>query len=404
MNILLGISGGIAAYKCPELVRRIKDQGADVRVVLSTGARQFVTPVALQAVSGHPVRSDLWDESAEAAMSHIELARWADRILIAPATANCIAALAGGHAHDLLTTVCLASEAPVSVAPAMNRQMWAHAATEANVATLAARGVDIIGPGSGDQACGEVGAGRMLEPLEIAQSITFKAPRLFSGEVVAITAGPTREPLDPVRYLTNRSSGKMGYAMAQAFAEAGASVRLISGPVALTPPPGCELIKADTANEMLSESLNAVRGAAIFVGAAAIADYVPTEVSRQKMKKDGDTLQLNLVKAPDTLASVAALESRPFCVGFAAETNDVETYARGKLQRKKLDMIIANRVGGGLAFDTDDNEVAAYWADGNQKFERTNKLVLARQLVALIAARAGLTDNNKVASIKGRSA
>ncbi len=404
MNILLGISGGIAAYKCPELVRRLKERGADVRVILTTGAKEFVTPVALQAVSGQPVRSDLWDASAEAAMSHIELARWADRILVAPATANILAALATGSAHDLLTTVCLASEAPVSVAPAMNRQMWAHAATQANVSTLRSRSVEILGPGVGDQACGEVGAGRMLEPIELAEAMTYVGPRLFEGETVVITAGPTREPLDPVRCLTNRSSGKMGYALARAFAEAGASVRLISGPVDLPPPAGCDVIPAHTAADMLRESLAAVRGASVFVGSAAIADYVPAAYSDKKIKKGADTQQLDLVRAPDTLASIAALNPAPFTVGFAAETNDVRDYALAKLKRKKLDMIIANQVGDGMGFDTPDNEVTVYWGDGEQAFPRTEKLALARELVALIASRFPASSGDNVAPLKGRSA
>ncbi len=404
MNILLGISGGIAAYKCPELVRRLKDRGADVRVVITAGASQFVTPVALQAVSTHPVRSDLWDETAEAAMSHIELARWADRILIAPATANCISALAHGSAHDLLSTVCLASEAPLFVAPAMNRQMWAHPATQENVATLRARGTTILGPGSGDQACGEVGAGRMLEPMELATELTRSRPQVLAGQTVVITAGPTREPIDPVRYITNRSSGKMGYALAAACLEAGARVRLITGPVAITPPAGAEVLPASTAADMLATALEAVRGADVFIGAAAIADYAPATFSQQKMKKSSDSMQLDLVKAPDTLATVAALEKPPFMVGFAAETSDVKKYALGKLERKRLDMIIANQVGDGMAFDTHDNTVTVYWRDGEQGFPCMDKCELARELVRLIAERRSVEVGDNVTRLEGHSA
>lgn len=402
MKVLLGITGGIAAYKCPDLVRRLIDQGAQVRVVLSHGARQFVTPIALQAVSGHPVRSDLWDEEAEAAMSHIELARWADKILIAPATANIIAELAHGHANDLLTTVCLATEAPIELAPAMNRLMWANPATQANVALLTDRGMTIHGPAAGEQACGETGTGRMLEPMELAEAVCTTVSSVFDGQTVVISAGPTREPLDPVRYLTNRSSGKMGYALARAFREAGATVKLVSGPVNLAVPTGVEHRCVETAAEMLNTVLDAVTDADVFIGAAAIADYSPVNCCEQKIKKSEATMSLDMVKAPDTLASVAALPDAPFTVGFAAETNDVREYALGKLERKKLKMIVANRVGKGLGFDAADNKVCVYWSGGEQSFPRMNKLLLARELVQLIAVRyREVVGLDKITPIKG---
>ncbi len=386
-KILLGVTGGIAAYKSPILVRRLIERGAEVRVVMTEGAKAFITPLTLQAVSGNEVRDGLWDEGAEAAMSHIELARWADHILIAPATANCLAGLVHGAADNLLNTLCLASTAPLTVAPAMNRQMWADAATQANIDILRARGVRFIGPAEGDQACGETGPGRMEEPEAIAEEFFNQTQALFDGEKVVISAGPTREPLDPVRYITNRSSGRMGYAMAQAFKEAGAAVTLVSGPVNIAAPADVAIKHVETANQMLAAVTEEMTDTAIFVGAAAIADYSPAEFSNQKIKKSDDSMVLKMVKAPDTLASVAAAPDAPFTVGFAAETNDVREYALKKLEKKKLNMIIANQVGKDLGFDCSDNQVCVYWRDGHESFPKQNKLPLARELVALIAER-----------------
>lgn len=391
-RILLGVTGGIAAYKSPDLVRRLRERGAEVQVVMTEGARQFVTPLTFQAVSGREVRDSLWDASAEAAMGHIELARWADAVLIAPATAEFIAKLAQGRADDLLTTLCLATASPVSVAPAMNQQMWANEATQANISTLRGRGVVVLGPGSGDQACGETGEGRMLEPAELAAAVleSLSGARPLAGCKVVVTAGPTRERIDPVRFISNRSSGKMGYAVAQAAREAGAEVILVSGPVALPAPAGVTRVNVESARQMLAAVQSALEGADIYIGAAAIADYEPASVSAQKIKKSSDTMTLSLVKAPDILASVAALERRPFVVGFAAETQDVEQNARAKLEGKRLDMIAANRVGDGIAFDQDENSLLLLWQGGREELATCGKLELARKLVARIAAaRAG---------------
>ena len=387
-RILLGVTGGIAAYKSPDLVRRLRERGAEVQVVMTEGARQFVTPLTFQAVSGRDVRDSLWDANAEAAMGHIELARWADAVLIAPATAEFIAKLAQGRADDLLTTLCLATASPVSVAPAMNQQMWANEATQANISTLRGRGVVVLGPGSGDQACGEVGEGRMLEPAELAAAVleSLSGARPLAGCKVVVTAGPTRERIDPVRFISNRSSGKMGYAVAQAAREAGAEVVLVSGPVALPAPAGVTRVNVESARQMLAAVQSALEGADIYIGAAAIADYEPASVSAQKIKKSSDTMTLSLVKAPDILASVAALERRPFVVGFAAETQDVEQNARAKLEGKRLDMIAANRVGDGIAFDQDENSLLLMWQGGREELATCGKLELARKLVARIAA------------------
>ncbi|HSF79091.1 MAG TPA: bifunctional phosphopantothenoylcysteine decarboxylase/phosphopantothenate--cysteine ligase CoaBC [Steroidobacteraceae bacterium] len=387
-RILLGVTGGIAAYKSPDLVRRLRERGAEVQVVMTEGARQFVTPLTFQAVSGREVRDSLWDANAEAAMGHIELARWADAVLIAPATAEFIAKLAQGRADDLLTTLCLATASPVSVAPAMNQQMWANAATQSNISTLRGRGVVVLGPGSGDQACGETGEGRMLEPEELAVAVleSLSGARPLAGCKVVVTAGPTRERIDPVRFISNRSSGKMGYAVAQAAREAGAEVILVSGPVALAAPAGVTRVNVESAREMLAAVQSALEGADIYIGAAAIADYEPASVSAQKIKKSSDTMTLSLVKAPDILASVAALERRPFVVGFAAETQDVEQNARAKLEGKRLDMIAANRVGDGIAFDQDENSLLLLWQGGREELATCGKLELARKLVARIAA------------------
>jgi len=387
-RVLLGVTGGIAAYKAPDLVRRLRDRGADVRVVMTASATRFVTPLTFQAVSGHEVRSELWDPAAEAAMGHIELARWADLVLIAPATADFLARLAGGHADDLLTTLCVATAAPIHAAPAMNRQMWASAATRANVATLRERGVVLHGPGSGDQACGEVGEGRMLEPLEIVAALEAAAPAgRLAGCRWVITAGPTREPLDPVRYLTNRSSGKMGYAVAAAAARAGAEVVLVTGPVSLEPPAGVEVVRVETAREMREAVFAALPGADTFVAAAAVADYRPNAVADRKIKKSDAALSVDLVPNPDILAEVAAAPDRPLVVGFAAETNDVEANALKKLEAKGLDLIAANRVGADCGFDADDNALVVFSPEGRVDLGHGAKADLAARLVDLIAGR-----------------
>ena len=390
-RVLLGVTGGIAAYKAPDLVRRLREQGAEVRVVLTAGAERFVTPLTFQAVSGHPVRGSLWDASAEAAMSHIELARWADVVLVAPATADFIARLAAGMADDLLATVCLATEAPVAVAPAMNRLMWAHAATRDNVRVLASRGVTVLGPGDGNQACGETGEGRMLEPAEIAAGLPVAGggdTGILAGQRVVVTAGPTREALDPVRYLTNRSSGKMGYAVAAAAARAGADVVLVSGPVDLPPPAGVRVVPVDTAAAMRAAVQAALPGAAVFVAAAAVADYRPAEPAPQKIKKGAAEMALRLVRNPDILAEVAAASPRPFVVGFAAETESVEANARAKLEGKRLDLIAANRVGADCGFDREDNALLVLWpGGGRQDLGSGSKAALADRLVGLIAER-----------------
>lgn len=387
-RILLGVTGGIAAYKSPEVVRRLRDRGAEVQVVMTPSAREFVTPLTFQAVSGREVRESLWDAAAEAAMGHIELARWAEAVLIAPATAEFLARLTHGRADDLLATLCLATTAPVFVAPAMNRAMWANPATQANVRTLHGRGITVLGPARGEQACGEVGEGRMLEPAEIAARLMESMPgeRPLAGSRVVVSAGPTRERIDPVRYITNRSSGKMGYAVAQAAREAAADVVLVSGPVALPPPPGVQLIQVESASQMHAAVLQAVQGADVYIGAAAVADYVPGVVHPHKLKKVADTLTLELVRAPDILADVAALRPRPLVVGFAAETEQLEAHARAKLERKQLDLIAANLVGDEAGFDRDDNALLLLWPGGQERLALDSKLALARQLVARIAA------------------
>lgn len=384
-QILLGVTGGIASYKSPDLTRRLIERGATVQVVMTGGARQFVTPLTFQAVSGRIVRTDLWDEEAEAAMGHIELARWAEKILIAPASADFIARFAAGMGDDLLSTVCLASDAPVSLAPAMNRQMWQSAAVQENIRTLRDRGVEILGPGEGDQACGEVGAGRMLEPLQLAE-LMMRAPEgPLSGKHVVITAGPTREPVDPVRFISNRSSGKMGYALAVAARKAGARVTLVSGPVTLAAPAGIDRVSVETALQMASAVTEVIDGADIFISAAAVSDYRPAEPATAKIKKHKDELNMALVRCPDILAGVAAREDAPFTVGFAAETHRVREHALGKLSAKQLHMIIANKVGEKLAFDQDDNAATVYWSDGELAFPRQAKTTLATGLIDCIA-------------------
>lgn len=397
MNIVLGITGGIAAYKTPELVRRLRERGADVQIVMTASAEEFVTPTSLQAVSGRPIRTNLWDKEAEAAMSHIELARWADLVLIAPATAEIMARLASGGAPDLLTTLCLATEAPIAIAPAMNRVMWANPAVQANRDKLVERGMRILGPDVGSQACGEEGAGRMLDPDDIAAAVcdpefartVIDGP--LAGTSVLVTAGPTREPIDPVRYITNRSSGKMGYAIAAAARALGARVTLVSGPVVLEEPRGVDVHKVETAEEMYAATHERIADTDIFIAAAAVSDYRARDRAEQKIKKTNDTMSIDLVRSPDILVSVAALDVAPFTVGFAAETENVRDYALGKLENKKLDMIIANRVGSDCGFDYDDNAAEALWSGGERKFPQMPKTELAHELVTLIAERFALT-------------
>jgi phosphopantothenoylcysteine decarboxylase / phosphopantothenate---cysteine ligase len=395
-RLLLGVTGGIAAYKAPDLVRRLREQGADVRVVLTESAARLVGPVTFQAVSGHPVRTSLWDEAAEAAMGHIELARWADLVLVAPATADFLARLAAGMADDLLATLCLATDAPIALAPAMNRLMWSHPATRDNTARLAARGVRVLGPAAGDQACGETGEGRMLDPLEIVAALAdvlpadkgmARQPGALAGRKVVVTAGPTREALDPVRYLTNRSSGKMGYAVGAAAARAGARVLLVSGPVDLPDPAGVRVVRVETAEQMRAAVLAEVQAADLFIAAAAVADYRPASPEPQKIKKRADEMKLELVRNPDILAEVAAGAPRPFVVGFAAETDNVEGNARLKLEGKRLDMIAANRVGTDCGFDREDNALLVLWPGGRLDLGSGSKTRLAERLVALIAER-----------------
>lgn len=387
-NILLGVSAGIAAYKSCELVRLLTGAGARVRVVMTPRATEFVAPLTFQALSGHPVRTAVFDAEAEAGMDHISLARWADAILVAPATADVMARLAHGMADDLLSTLCLATEAPVCLAPAMNRAMWGHVATRENARLLASRGVHLFGPGTGGQACGEIGAGRMLEPAELLQSLQslFEAPRL-AGRHVLVTAGPTREPVDPVRYITNRSSGRMGHAVAAAAALAGARVTLVSGPVTLEAPAGVERLMVETAAQMQETVMAHLPGADIFIATAAVADYRVAQPAQQKIKKQGDTLDLQLVKNPDILAQVSGSADRPFSVGFAAETDSLEQHARAKLEKKRLDMIAANDVSGGQGFDVDDNALRVFWRDGDCSLPRQSKVTLARALVQVIADR-----------------
>jgi len=388
LRVLLGVSGGIAAYKACELVRRLRDVGAEVRVVLTENAARFVTPITFQALSGQPVRTGLWDEAAEAAMGHLELAHWAQRIVIAPASADVIAHLAHGFADDLLTTLCLASTAPIAIAPAMNLRMWAHPATEANVAPLRARGAAILGPAEGRMAEPESGLGRLLEPHEIiAELAALHGPRLLSGKRVLVSAGPTYEDIDPVRFIGNRSSGRMGFAIAQAAAEQGASVQLVAGPVHLPTPAGVARVDVRSARDMREAVMERAPQSDIYIGAAAVGDFRPHEIAPHKLKKTGGALTLTLNENPDILAGVAALKPRPYVVGFAAETQNIETYARAKLERKKLDLIAANKVGEGEGFDTCENEILLISREGAERLARADKLAVARQLVARVAER-----------------
>lgn len=386
-HILLGISGGIAAYKSAELVRRLKDHGADVRVVMTAAAMEFITPLTLQALSGNPVHTTLLDPEAEAGMGHIELARWADLILVAPASADLMARLANGRGDDLLTTLCLATPAPVALAPAMNQGMWRDLATQANVEILRERGIALFGPAAGEQACGDVGPGRMLEAEQLAElAAGLFQSRALDGVKLCITAGPTREAIDPVRYISNHSSGKMGYALAEAAADAGAQVTLISGPTQLPCPERVTRIDVISAQQMYDASLEKMGNCDIFIACAAVADYRPANVEEQKIKKHNDAMRIELVRNPDIVSAVASHPKRPFTVGFAAETQDVVSYARDKLQRKKLDLIVANDVSDSrIGFNTDDNRVTVIGADTEQHIEQMSKRQLARQLIALIA-------------------
>ncbi|GAA6171383.1 bifunctional phosphopantothenoylcysteine decarboxylase/phosphopantothenate--cysteine ligase CoaBC [Colwellia sp. KU-HH00111] len=385
-KIVLGISGGIAAYKAPELVRRLKEQGADIRVVMTEGAKAFITPLTLQAVSGNAVADSLLDTQAELAMGHIELAKWADLIIIAPATADIIAKITAGMANDLLTTLCLATSAPIAIAPAMNQQMWHALATQANITTLKDRGYHIWGPGCGEQACGDVGLGRMLDVDDLVSlSGDFFVEKYLQGQHWVVTAGPTREAIDPVRYISNHSSGKMGYAIAHAAVRAGAKVTLISGPVTLNAPFGCELIRVNSADEMHQHALSLAPTCSTFVACAAVADYRVANVAAQKIKKTNDAMQLELVKNHDIVADVAQLTDKPFIVGFAAETQNVEHYARGKLVRKNLDLIAANDVAkSGQGFNSDDNALTLFSAVDHIEIPLANKTIVAQQLVSLI--------------------
>ncbi|HKS93138.1 MAG TPA: bifunctional phosphopantothenoylcysteine decarboxylase/phosphopantothenate--cysteine ligase CoaBC [Gammaproteobacteria bacterium] len=383
-HIVLGITGGIAAYKCADLVRRLRAAGAEVQVVMTAGAQRFIAPLTFQALSGRPVRTELWDNAAEFGMGHIELARWAELVLVAPATAGFLARLAHGHADDLLTTLCLATQAPLAVAPAMNWVMWENAATRDNLQRLRAREVRMLGPAEGELAEGEVGMGRMLEPAEIVAALSDQPLRL-KGVRVLVTAGPTREPLDPVRYVSNRSSGKMGFAVARAAAEAGARITLVSGPTHLATPHDVRRVNVETAAEMQRAVMAEVADADIFIATAAVSDYAPARTAAQKIKKRSATLQLKLARTPDILAEVAARKPRPFTVGFAAETRDLEANARAKLRKKNLDLIVANWVGGGRGFDTEDNVLSVYWPEGTAELGHGPKLELARKLVQLIA-------------------
>ena len=385
-KILLGISGGIAAYKCAELTRRLIERGAQVQVVMTNAAKEFITPLTMQAVSGRPVSDSLLDPAAEASMGHIELAKWADLVLLAPATADLIARMTAGMGNDLLTTLVLATDAPVAVSPAMNQQMYSNPATQENIATLKRRGCEIWGPAAGEQACGDVGMGRMLEPMQLVHRCEdFFQPKPLAGRSVLITAGPTREAIDPVRYITNHSSGKMGYALAEAAAKQGATVTLISGPVSLVTPNKVNRIDVDSAQQMFDAvSANAAQHD-IFISCAAVADYRPESIADQKLKKvDGkDDMTIQMVKNPDIVASVASMtEGRPFTVGFAAETQDVEKYARGKLKRKNLDMICANDVSvEGQGFNSSSNELHLYWKDGDKSLPLDSKDTLGFQIL-----------------------
>ncbi len=386
IKVVVGVTGGIAAYKSAELIRRLREKEFEVRVVMTRAAREFITPLTLQALSGYPVRHDLFDEAAEAAMGHIELARWADVVLVAPASADFIAKLAHGFANDLLSTLCLATAARVIAVPAMNRQMWASGATQENCSTVLRRGVLLLGPAEGDQACGEVGPGRMLDPVEIVSrlaQLTGGGP--MADLSVLVTAGPTQEAIDPVRYVSNHSSGKMGYAIAQAAADAGALVTLVSGPTGLGVPSGAHRMDVLSAEEMYRTVMALAPEQDIFIGAAAVADYRPDDVKTQKIKKTSEEMVLRLARNPDILAAVAALPHPPFTVGFAAETENLEQHAREKLEKKSLDLIAANQVNApGIGFGSEDNALQLYWRGGSKELPRSPKPAIARELIQVV--------------------
>lgn len=407
-NILVGVTGSIAAYKAPILVRRLVEAGANVQVVMTESAQRFITPMTLAAVSGQAVRRDLWDEGAELNMGHIELARWADVIVIAPASADTLARLAQGRANDLLSTVCLASTAPILAAPAMNHVMWAHPATRANVSTLRARGVQLIGPAEGELAERESGAGRMVEPELVRDAVLAhcqaQAGRgVLAGCHVVLTAGPTREAIDPVRFLTNHSSGRMGYALTQACIAAGATVTLISGPTALATPPGAERVDVESAADMHAAVMAAMPAADLFIGAAAVADYRPAEVAAQKIKKSAGDSQLALTRTCDIIADVAERFPGVFTLGFAAETTDLENATRSKRQRKGLSMIAGNRVGPEHAFGRDDNALFVVWDGGERHLQQASKQALAHTLVQLVGAQRAQQAGDKHSSGKDTS-
>jgi len=407
-KILLGVTGGIAAYKAPLIVRLLKKQGADVQVVLSSGAKHFTTATSLQAVSGHPVRDTLWDAAAEASMGHIELARWADAILIAPATADVIARLTYGFANDLLTTLCLATDAPLTIAPAMNRLMYANKATQENILMLEERGINILGPDEGEQACGEFGPGRMLEPEDIVQAFMHMPelsksgstsqgpsenkhayPGLLKGQSVVITAGPTQEAIDPVRFITNHSSGKMGYAVAKIAYLQGARVTLISGPVELPVPEGVKLVRVNTAKEMYTAVMESLDDCNLFISTAAVSDYRPSVVAEQKIKKksesQSDVLTIELERNPDILATVAQQNPRPVCIGFAAETENLDENALKKLKSKRVDMVAANLVGHGQTFGRDESSLKVFWKGGHEVIEHGPKEKVAEELIEIVS-------------------
>ena len=395
-NILLGVTGGIAAYKSAEIVRHLKKSGASVRVVMTRSAEEFITPLTLQALSGNRVSTELLDAEAEAAMGHIELAKWADGILIAPATANTIARLSSGRGDDLLSTVTLAFDGPISVAPAMNQAMWRDERTQENLKKLIDQDFGICGPGSGEQACGDVGLGRMLEPLDILDmfSLSFNEGTL-SGKKILITAGPTQEPIDPVRFITNRSSGKMGYSLVEAALESGANVTLISGPVNIEPPSNCNFVSIKTAEEMYDAVMHHISGMDVYIGTAAVSDYSPAKASDSKIKKDGSNspMVLELKENQDILKSVSELEQRPYVVGFAAETNDLIKNAEKKLSNKNLDLIIANDVSNkDIGFDSDDNEVTLITEKEKHLIERQNKRKVSKKIIDFISGR--INDQN----------
>ena len=391
-RILLGITGGVAAYKSAELLRRLQDQGAEVRVVMTRGAQEFITPLTMQALSGHPVHLDLLDTQTESVMGHIELARWADLLLIAPATADFIARLVAGRGDDLLTTICLAANCKIAVAPAMNQAMWSNASTQDNLSRLSGSGITLLHPDTGLQACGETGVGRLMDVPDMVSAVnTLFQSGLLQGRRIVITAGPTREAIDPVRYISNHSSGKQGYAIAEAAVEAGASVDLITGPTGLAIPDRVVAHPVESAQQMYEAVNSVIDGADVFIGVAAVADYRPADTSEQKIKKQNDDgLTIQLVQNPDILKSVAERPSKPFTVGFAAETESLRANAREKLQRKNLDMIIANDVANpNIGFNSDDNQTVVLTAQTEQELPILSKAELARKLIALIAKEIG---------------